>query len=164
MDAGRLRKPTSSKKQCRYEMSGLKSGKAQAAKRVKNAGSGICGCGLGSELKMTYLFIVRPSPETRCAHNYVGTCTSTGSYVARGICIRIPTGTRLGDSTIPHSTSKTTWHHLERTVQRQLLSSSAPCRSASNLWTGRMVIPTPRRKMRPRPSCARRAARRVMTS
>ena len=40
-------------------MSGLKSGKAQAAKRVKNAGSGICGCGLGSELKMTYLSSVR---------------------------------------------------------------------------------------------------------
>ena len=35
-------------KQCRYEMSGLKSGKAaNAAKRAKNAGSGefsICGC------------------------------------------------------------------------------------------------------------------------
>ena len=33
MDAGRLRKPTSSKKQCRYETSGLKSGKAKRAKR-----------------------------------------------------------------------------------------------------------------------------------
>ena len=48
MDAGRVRQGQEAAKQCRYEMSGLKSGKAaNAAKRAKNAGSGefsICGC------------------------------------------------------------------------------------------------------------------------
>ena len=68
MDAGRLRKPTSSQAMPIREMSGSKSGKAQAAKRAKNAGSGEFA--VVDQVLSPKLLVSRPSvTRTRCAHN-----------------------------------------------------------------------------------------------
>ena len=67
--------------------------------------------------------------------------------------------TRIGDS----KNKGQLWHHLKRTVQRRLLSSLAPCRSA-NLREGGMM-PHPPRKMGPTPPrCVRHAIRKVKPS